>query len=77
MTEREQHWREQVVTFFGCVLNLLLVGAGTGLAIALGIRTVDPKSLIATAGLGIYAGVRSELTTWLLLLRQGIQTSCS
>ncbi|KAK4107532.1 hypothetical protein N656DRAFT_719893 [Canariomyces notabilis] len=47
LTEGEQHWRKQVVTFFGCVLNLLLAGAGVGLAGTLGTRTADSKSLIA------------------------------
>lgn len=47
LTEGEQHWRKQVVTFFGCVLNVLLAGAGVGLAGALGIKTSDSTSLIA------------------------------
>ncbi len=47
LTEGEQHWRKQVVTLFGCLLNLLLGGAGFALAIALGIKAADSKTLIA------------------------------
>ncbi|KAK0625953.1 hypothetical protein B0T14DRAFT_424531 [Immersiella caudata] len=46
LTEGEQHWRKQVVTFFSCISNLLLAGAGTGLAGALGMRLSESKSLI-------------------------------
>ncbi|KAK4118119.1 hypothetical protein N657DRAFT_651619 [Parathielavia appendiculata] len=41
LTEGEQYWRKQTATLFGCLLNLLLAGAGVGLAIALGIRARD------------------------------------
>ncbi|KAK3303940.1 uncharacterized protein B0T15DRAFT_400615 [Chaetomium strumarium] len=44
LTESEQHWRKQIVTFFGCVLNLLLAGAGIGLA--LGMKEAESKALI-------------------------------
>ena len=47
LTEGEQHWRKQVVTLFGCLLNLLLAGAGVGLAVALGTKAADSKTLIA------------------------------
>ncbi|KAL2140030.1 hypothetical protein VTI28DRAFT_4338 [Corynascus sepedonium] len=47
LTEGEQHWRKQVVTFFGCSLNLLLAGAGFCLAINLSTKATDIKSLIA------------------------------
>ncbi|KAK3684179.1 hypothetical protein B0T22DRAFT_271253 [Podospora appendiculata] len=47
LTEGEQHWRRQMVTVFSCVLNIVLVGAGVGLAGAIGIRvTAHSKSLI-------------------------------
>ncbi|KAK4455403.1 hypothetical protein QBC34DRAFT_420200 [Podospora aff. communis PSN243] len=46
LTEGEQHWRKQVVTFFSCISNLLLAGAGTGLAGALGMKLSESKSLI-------------------------------
>ncbi|KAK4239226.1 hypothetical protein C8A03DRAFT_14363 [Achaetomium macrosporum] len=44
LTESEQHWRKQIVTFFGCILNLLLAGAGIGLALGMG--AADSKLLI-------------------------------
>lgn len=47
LTESEQHWRKQVVTFFGCVVNLLLAGAGIGLGLTLSIKAADSKPLIA------------------------------
>lgn len=47
LTEGEQHWRKQVVTFFSCIANLLLAGAGIGLAGALGMRLSESKSMIA------------------------------
>ncbi|KAG7285602.1 hypothetical protein NEMBOFW57_010231 [Staphylotrichum longicolle] len=47
LTEGEQHWRKQVVTFFGCLLNVLLAAAGVGLAVTLGTKVADSKSLIA------------------------------
>ncbi|AEO61308.1 hypothetical protein MYCTH_2084292 [Thermothelomyces thermophilus ATCC 42464] len=47
LTEGEQHWRKQVVTFFGCLLNLLLAGAGFCLAVHLGVKAADSKLLIA------------------------------
>lgn len=47
LTEGEEHYRRQVVTFFGSMVNLLLAGAGVGLAATLGVKTVDSKSLIA------------------------------
>ncbi len=46
LTEGEQHWRKQIVTFFSCVFNLLLAGAGVGLAGALGMKVPGSKSLI-------------------------------
>ncbi|KAL2155612.1 hypothetical protein VTH82DRAFT_354 [Thermothelomyces myriococcoides] len=53
LTEGEQHWRKQVVTFFGCLLNLLLAGAGFCLAVNLGLKAADSKLLIAPL-LGTY-----------------------
>lgn len=47
MTEGEQHWRRQIVTLFGCLLNLLLAGAGICLAVTLGIKAVESKPLLA------------------------------
>jgi hypothetical protein len=47
LTESEQHWRKQVVTVFGCVVNLLLAGAGIGLGLTLSIKAADSKPLIA------------------------------
>ena len=47
LTEGEQHWRRQLVTFFGSVLNLLLAGAGVGLAVASGTKTARSRTLIA------------------------------
>ncbi|KAK4042795.1 hypothetical protein C8A01DRAFT_44288 [Parachaetomium inaequale] len=47
LTEGEQHWRKQIVTFFGCLLNLLLAGAGVFLALTLGTKAADSKPLIA------------------------------
>jgi hypothetical protein len=44
LTESEQHWRKQIVTFFGCVLNLLFAGAGIGLA--LGMKEAESTALI-------------------------------
>ncbi|KAK3321242.1 hypothetical protein B0T19DRAFT_466523 [Cercophora scortea] len=47
LTEGEQHWRRQMVTVFSCVLNIVLLGAGVGLAGAIVIRvTAHSKSLI-------------------------------
>jgi hypothetical protein len=46
LTEGEQHWRKQIVTFFSCISNLLLAGAGLGLAGALGMRLSESRSLI-------------------------------
>ncbi|KAK3314852.1 hypothetical protein B0H66DRAFT_323828 [Apodospora peruviana] len=46
LTEGEQHWRRQVVTFFSCIFNVILAGAGLGLAVALGIKVMSSKSLI-------------------------------
>jgi hypothetical protein len=46
LTEGEQHWRKQVITFFGCTANLMLAVAGASLAAAMGVRTSDSKSLI-------------------------------
>ncbi|GAB1313663.1 hypothetical protein MFIFM68171_03873 [Madurella fahalii] len=47
LTEGEQYWRKQIVTFFGCLLNLVLGGAGGALAGTLGVKTTESKSLIA------------------------------
>ncbi|KAL2158740.1 hypothetical protein VTH06DRAFT_3931 [Thermothelomyces fergusii] len=47
LTEGEQHWRKQVVTFFGCLLSLLLAGAGFCLAVQLSSRAAESKFLIA------------------------------
>ncbi|KAH6613267.1 hypothetical protein F5144DRAFT_661263 [Chaetomium tenue] len=47
LTEGEQHWRRQVVTLFGCLLNLLLAGAGVCLAATLGIKVAESKPLLA------------------------------
>lgn len=47
LTEGEQHWRRQVATFFGCVSNLLLAGAGVGLVVNLGTEVIGSKLLIA------------------------------
>ena len=46
LTEGEQHWRKQVITFFGCTSNLLLAVAGVGLAAAMGAHVPSSKSLI-------------------------------
>jgi len=46
LTEGEQHWRKQIVTFFSCISNLLLAGAGVGLAGVLGMNLSGSKSLI-------------------------------
>ncbi|KAL2265131.1 hypothetical protein VTJ83DRAFT_6231 [Remersonia thermophila] len=47
LTEGEQHWRKQVVTFFGCCLNVLLACASVGLAFTLSVKTSDYGALIA------------------------------
>ncbi|KAK3298058.1 uncharacterized protein B0H64DRAFT_474068 [Chaetomium fimeti] len=47
LTEGEQHWRRQIVTLFGCLLNLLLAGGGVCLAASLGIKATDSKALLA------------------------------
>ena len=47
LTEGEQHWRRQIVTLFGCLLNLLLAGAGICLAVPLGIKAAESKPLLA------------------------------
>jgi len=47
LTESEQHWRKQVVTFFGCLFNLIMTCAGTSLAGAMAARTADSRLLIA------------------------------
>ncbi|KAK1828312.1 hypothetical protein QBC39DRAFT_393272 [Podospora conica] len=46
LTEGEQHWRKQIITFFGCAANLILAVAGVSLAAAMGVRISDSKSLI-------------------------------
>lgn len=46
LTEGEQHWRKQVVTFFGCLLNLILAGAGLRLAVTLGTHTAESKMMV-------------------------------
>jgi len=46
LTEGEQHWRKQVVTFFSCISNLLLAAAGVALAGALGMNLPGSRSLI-------------------------------
>ncbi|KAK0651125.1 hypothetical protein B0T16DRAFT_73420 [Cercophora newfieldiana] len=46
LTEGEQHWRKQIVTFFSCISNLLLAGAGIGLAGVLGTKLSESMSLI-------------------------------
>ena len=38
LTEGEQHWRKKIVSVSCCVFNLLLAGAGIGLAGAMGLR---------------------------------------
>ncbi|KAK4222220.1 hypothetical protein QBC38DRAFT_375554 [Podospora fimiseda] len=47
LTEGQQHWRKQIVTFFACVLNLILAGAGAGLVGLLSADVDETKSLIA------------------------------
>jgi len=47
LTESEQHWRKQVVTFFGCLFNLIMTCAGTSLAGTMAARTADSRLLIA------------------------------
>jgi hypothetical protein len=47
LTESEQHWRKQTVTLFGCILNILLAGAGIGLVAALMPRISESRVLIA------------------------------
>jgi hypothetical protein len=72
LTEGEQHWRKQTVTFFGCLLNLLLAGSGVGLAVALGIKASHSKRLIAPlvwASIQVYVEVPSlhaSCKPWLL-----------
>ncbi|KAK3372926.1 hypothetical protein B0T24DRAFT_528681 [Lasiosphaeria ovina] len=51
LTEGEQHWRKQIVTFFGCVFNLLLAGAGIGLACTMGLKISVSRSLISPTAL--------------------------
>ncbi|KAK4156348.1 hypothetical protein C8A00DRAFT_30740 [Chaetomidium leptoderma] len=58
LTEGEQHWRKQIVTFFGCLLNLLLAAAGIGLAVTLGTKAADSKALIAPL---IWASIQAPL----------------
>ncbi|KAK3387948.1 hypothetical protein B0H63DRAFT_167187 [Podospora didyma] len=53
LTEGEQHWRKQIVTFFSCVFNLLLAGAGVGLASAMGIKVSESRSLITPMALAV------------------------
>jgi hypothetical protein len=73
LTEGEQHWRKQTVTFFGCLLNLLLAGSGVGLAVALGIRAPDSKQMIAPlvwASIQVYVNPPSlhpSCVPWLLV----------
>ena len=46
LTEGQQHWRKQVVTLFGSVLNIVLAAAGVGLVGLLGVRVAESKSMI-------------------------------
>ncbi|KAL2258846.1 hypothetical protein VTK26DRAFT_7679 [Humicola hyalothermophila] len=59
LTEGEEHYRRQVATFFGSTANLLLAGAGVGLAVMLGIKTVESKSLIAPL---VWASIQAPLS---------------
>ncbi|KAK1761509.1 hypothetical protein QBC47DRAFT_397473 [Echria macrotheca] len=59
LTEGEQHWRKQVVTFFSCISNLLLAGAGVALAGALGMKLLGSKSLITPL---VWASVQVPLS---------------
>ncbi|KAK3340020.1 hypothetical protein B0T25DRAFT_574893 [Lasiosphaeria hispida] len=58
LTEGEQHWRKQTITFFSCVFNLLLAGAGVGLAGAMGIKVPGSKSLITPL---VWASIQAPL----------------
>ncbi|KAK3944456.1 hypothetical protein QBC46DRAFT_374363 [Diplogelasinospora grovesii] len=46
LTEGEQHWRKQIVTLFGCASNLILAGAGVGLASAMGTKISSSRALL-------------------------------
>lgn len=77
LTEGEQHWRKQVVTFFGCLLNTLLAAAGVGLAVTLGNKAADSKSLIAPliwASIQAYVPSAPICKPGLLLLPRDSQT---
>lgn len=79
LTEGEQHWRKQVVTFFGCLLNVLLAAAGVGLAVTLGTKAADSKSLIAPliwASIQAYAPSTPFCKPGLLLPPRDSQTDC-
>ncbi|KAK0614895.1 hypothetical protein B0T17DRAFT_592774 [Bombardia bombarda] len=58
LTEGEQHWRRQIATFFSCVFNLLLAGAGVGLACGLGMKVAGSTSLIAPL---VWASIQAPL----------------
>ncbi|KAK0704648.1 hypothetical protein B0H67DRAFT_649077 [Lasiosphaeris hirsuta] len=58
LTEGEQHWRKQTATFFSCVFNLLLAGAGVSLASAMGIKVPGSKSLITPL---VWASIQAPL----------------
>ncbi|KAK3997026.1 hypothetical protein QBC44DRAFT_230198 [Cladorrhinum sp. PSN332] len=47
LTEGQQHWRKQIVTFFACVLNVILAAAGVGLAGSLSANVGETKSMMA------------------------------
>ncbi|KAK4183937.1 hypothetical protein QBC35DRAFT_506972 [Podospora australis] len=59
LTEGQQHWRKQIVTFFTCVLNVLLAGAGIGLLVLLGSKMADSKSMIPPL---VWASIQAPLS---------------
>ncbi|KAK4214970.1 hypothetical protein QBC37DRAFT_138784 [Rhypophila decipiens] len=58
LTEGEQHWRKQVVTLFSCIFNIILAGAGLGLAAALGLRVSNSRSLITPL---VFAAIQAPM----------------
>ncbi|KAM7186943.1 hypothetical protein V8F20_011172 [Naviculisporaceae sp. PSN 640] len=58
LTEGEQHWRRQLVTLFSCIFNIILAGAGIGLAAALGIQVSRSPSLITPL---VFAAIQAPM----------------
>ncbi|KAK4159688.1 hypothetical protein QBC43DRAFT_221393 [Cladorrhinum sp. PSN259] len=58
LTEGQQHWRKQIVTFFACVLNVILSAAGVGLVGLLGANVAETRSMMPSL---ILASIQSPL----------------